>query len=92
LGAVKKLAAIWNTVNLKTATYTNSIGAPLLSTVWRDPDFKPEQSAFYYIRVIEIPTPRHALADALALGMVMPDRGPAVIQERAYSSPIWYTP
>jgi hypothetical protein len=92
LGVGKKLAAIGNTVNLETATYTNSIGAPLLSTVWRDPDFKPELSAFYYVRVIEIPTPRHALADALALGMVKPDRGPAVIQERAYSSPIWYAP
>jgi hypothetical protein len=92
LGAGNKLAAIGSTVNLQTATYTNSIGAPLISTVWRDPDFNAELSAFYYVRVIEIPTPRHALADALALGMDAPDRGPAVIQERAYSSPIWYAP
>jgi hypothetical protein len=92
LGAGNKLAAIGSTVNLQTATYTNSIGAPLISTFWRDPDFNADLSAFYYVRVIEIPTPRHALADALALGMDAPDRGPAVIQERAYSSPIWYAP
>lgn len=92
LGPDNKLSAIGNTVDLQAATYTNSIGTPFLSTVWRDPEFDSSVSTFYYVRVIEIPTPRHALADALALGMEAPDRGPKFIQERAYSSPIWYKP
>jgi hypothetical protein len=61
--------------------------------VWRDPDFKRAQPAFYYVRVLEIPTPRHTLYDAVALGIdVSETHEPATIQERAYSSPIWYTP
>ncbi len=73
--------------------YTNTIGAAQLSTVWTDPDFKPDQLAFYYVRVLEIPTPRHTLFDAIALHIDPKDTGePATIQERAYSSPIWYTP
>jgi hypothetical protein len=61
--------------------------------VWKDPDFKADQAAFYYIRVMEIPTPRHSLYDAVALGIdVSETHQPATIQERAYSSPVWYTP
>jgi hypothetical protein len=92
-GADGKVPAVGNTVDVKTAQYTNSIGAIQLSTVWRDPDFKRTQPAFYYVRVLEIPTPRHTLYDAVALGIdVSETHEPATIQERAYSSPIWYTP
>jgi len=92
-GADGKVPPVGNTVDIKTAQYTNTIGAAQLSVVWSDPDFKPEQSAFYYVRVIEIPTPRHSLYDAVALGIdVSETHEPATIQERAYSSPIWYTP
>lgn len=88
-----KLPAVGNTVDVKSAKYTNTIGAAQLATVWTDPDFNPAQRAFYYVRVIEIPTPRHSLYDAVALGIDVKDTGqPATIQERAYSSPIWYTP
>lgn len=65
----------------------------ILATVWADPDFDPDRTAFYYVRVIEIPTPRHSLYDAVALGIdVAVTDHPATLQERAYSSPIWYTP
>lgn len=69
------------------------IGSAELVTVWEDPDFDPEESAFYYVRVLEIPTPRHSTYDAVAIEMdpAAYDRDPS-IQERAYSSPIWYTP
>ncbi len=87
-----KLPPVGNTVELATARYSNSIGAAELVTVWRDPGFDAAQPAFYYARVIEIPTPRHALYDVLALDMEAPTYGPAVIQERAYTSPIWYRP
>ena len=88
-----KLPAVGNTVDVKTATYTNTIGAVQLATVWKDPDFKPGQTAFYYIRVLEIPTPRHSLYDAVALGIdVSETHQPATLQERAYSSPVWYAP
>ena len=88
-----KAAAVGSTVDIKTPTYTNTIGAAQLATVWTDPDFNPTQRAFYYIRVLEIPTPRHSAYDAVALGIdVNETRQPATIQERAYSSPIWYTP
>jgi hypothetical protein len=85
--------AVGNTVDLATARYTNSIGAPELTTVWTDPEFKPRHRAFYYVRVLEIPTPRHHLFDALALGIdpATIDIAPT-IQERAWSSPVWYTP
>ena len=86
------LPAVGDTVNRQTGGYKNSIGAPSLHTVWFDPQFNPAQSAFYYVRVLEIPTPRHALLDAISLGMESPSEGPEVIQERAYSSPIWYKP
>ncbi len=93
LDAGGKLAAVGNTVDVRTATYSNTIGAAQLATVWTDPDFNPAQRAFYYIRVLEIPTPRHSTYDAVALGIdVKETHQPATIQERAYSSPIWYTP
>jgi hypothetical protein len=92
-GADGKVPSVGNTVDISTATYTNTIGATQLATVWTDPDFKPDQTAFYYVRVLEIPTPRHSLYDAVALGIdVKETKQAATIQERAYSSPIWYTP
>jgi hypothetical protein len=88
-----KVPAVGNTVDLSTGLYTNTIGAVQLSTVWKDPAFNPKETAFYYVRVIEIPTPRHSLLDAIALGIpVSETKEPATIQERAYSSPIWYNP
>ncbi|MEK9648284.1 MAG: DUF3604 domain-containing protein [Gammaproteobacteria bacterium] len=88
-----KLPDVGNTVNIETTHYNNTIGSAQLSVVWEDPDFDPTLHAFYYVRAIEIPTPRHSLFDALALQIPVEDTGwPATIQERAYSSPIWYTP
>ena len=89
-----KVAAIGSTVDVLRATYENSIGSAELSTVWVDPDFDAEERAFYYVRVLEIPTPRHSTYDAVALGQdpAAATTRPAVIQERALSSPIWYTP
>ncbi|MEZ4355665.1 MAG: DUF3604 domain-containing protein [Myxococcota bacterium] len=87
-----RLPAVGSTVDLERGTYTNAIGEPELVAVWRDPDFDPEQRAFYYVRVLEIPTPRHSLLDALALGQEPDAEHPPTLQERAYSSPIWYTP
>jgi hypothetical protein len=93
LGEDGSLKAVGNTVDLTTGRYTNDIGDAQLSTVWEDPDFDPGVRAFYYLRVLQIPTPRHTLYDAIALGMEPAKTGhPATIQERAYSSPIWYTP
>ncbi len=87
------LPPVGNTVDLSTGMFTNTIGDAQLSTVWEDPDFDPAQRAFYYVRVLQIPTPRHTLYDAIALGMDPGETGhPSTIQERAYSSPIWYTP
>jgi hypothetical protein len=92
-GADGKLPPVGNTVDESTATYANTIGAAQLTTVWKDPSFDPSQLAFYYVRVLEIPTPRHSLYDAIALGVSASEtHQPASIQERAYSSPIWYTP
>ena len=88
-----KLPPVGNTVDARTATYSNDIGAAQLAAVWTDPDFDPEQRAFYYARVLEIPTPRHSTYDAVALKIdVSETRQPVSLQERAYSSPIWYTP
>ena len=87
-----KLPQVGNTVNIKNATYTNDIGDSQLSAVWTDPDFRPEQHAVYYVRVIEIPTPRWSTYDAAQLGLEPPKEVPATIQERAWASPIWYTP
>ncbi|NQZ96144.1 MAG: DUF3604 domain-containing protein [Myxococcales bacterium] len=87
------LPAVGNTVDPATATYTNEIGSSGLATVWRDPDFDPVRSAFYYLRVLEIPTPRHSVFDAIALGLDATEiQAPWWIQERAYTSPIWYRP
>ena len=87
------LPAVGDTTNPTTASYENTIGAPQLATVWQDPDFDPEVIAFYYVRVLEIPTPRHQVYDAVALGMDAAEtEQPLAIQERAWSSPIWYTP
>ncbi|RLQ22373.1 DUF3604 domain-containing protein [Seongchinamella sediminis] len=84
---------VGNTVDLETGSYSNSIGASDFTVLWKDPDFDPAQRAFYYARVLEIPTPRHSLLDAIALGLDVAETGhPATIQERVYSSPIWYTP
>ncbi len=88
-----KLPPVGNTVDAGTATYSNAIGAAQLATVWTDPDFDPALRAFYYTRVLEIPTPRHSTYDAVALKIDASEtRQPVAIQERAYSSPIWYTP
>jgi hypothetical protein len=74
------------------ATYTNTIGASELMTVWRDPNFDPALKAFYYVRVLEIPTPRWTLYDAVRYHVKMDPKVPMVEQQRAYTSPIWYTP
>ncbi len=87
-----KIDPIGSTVNFDDATYTNDIGAAQLSTVWQDPDFDSTVPAFYYVRVIEIPTPRWTLYDAIRFGVVPPSEVPLTTQERAYSSPIWYQP
>ena len=92
LDAKGKLPAVGNTVDIPNATYTNTIGSPELKTVWEDPDFDASQPAFYYVRVLEIPTPRWSTYDAKALGIDPPKDFPATIQERAWSSPIWYNP
>jgi hypothetical protein len=87
-----ELPAVGNTVDVKNATWTNTIGDPELITVWKDPDFDPSQRAFYYARVIEIPTPRWTAYDAKRYGITMDPEVPMTTQERAYTSPIWYTP
>jgi hypothetical protein len=83
---------VGNTVNVKEATYTNAIGDPYLTAFWKDPDFDPKQRAFYYVRVIEIPTPRWTTYDAKIFGVEIPEEAPKSIQDRAYTSPVWYTP
>ena len=93
LGSDGSLPAVGNTVDLVTGLFTNDIGTPELVTVWTDPDFDATQRAFYYVRVLQIPTPRNSTYDAIALGIDPEETGHATtIQERAYSSPIWYTP
>ena len=87
-----KLPAVGNTVDVRSATWTNTIGDPELITVWKDPEFDPSLRAFYYARVIEIPTPRWTAYDAKYFGLTLPANVPMVQQERAYTSPIWYTP
>ncbi|XXK44496.1 DUF3604 domain-containing protein [Porticoccaceae bacterium nBUS_17] len=92
LDASGNLSPVGNTVDLSSGRYDNSIGQPEFSLRWTDPDFGPQQSAFYYLRVLQIPTPRNGLLDSLALELDEPPRGAKTIQERAYSSPIWYQP
>jgi hypothetical protein len=91
-GANGKLPAVGNTVDMKTATYSNSIGTAELTTTWKDPDFDGSLKAFYYVRVLEIPTPRWTLYDAVKFGVTMDPKVPMVEQQRTYTSPIWYTP
>jgi len=86
------LPPVGNTVDIAAANWTNTIGASELGTVWTDPDFDPEQSAFYYARVLEIPTPRWVVYDAFRYGVEIPEGAETIHQERAYTSPIWYTP
>jgi Protein of unknown function (DUF3604) len=90
--ATGKLPPVGNTVDVKNATYTNTIGSAELSGVWTDPDFDPKVPACYYIRVLEIPVPRWSTYDAKSLGVDVPKGNPTSIQERAWSSAIWYTP
>lgn len=92
IGRNGKLAPVGDTVDLATATYANSIGAPELRTVWRDPAFDPGQKAFYYARVLEIPTPRWPAYDAVRFGTKLAPEVIAKAQQRAYTSPIWYNP
>ena len=92
IDAKGKLPAIGNTVDVANAAYTNDIGAVEFKTIWVDPEFDATQSAFYYLRVLEIPTPRWSTYDAHTLGKTPSEDVPATIQERAWSSPIWYTP
>ncbi len=80
------------TVDLATASYLNSIGEAQLATVWEDPEFDPAVTALYYARVIEIPTPRWSTYDAVRAGLPLLEGVAATIQERAWSSPIWYKP
>ncbi len=87
-----KLPAVGNTVDAASASFTNSIGDPELAAIWTDPNFNAAQSAFYYARVIEIPTPRWSTHEAFRFGISIPDGAPVSTQERAYTSPIWYTP
>jgi hypothetical protein len=87
-----KVPAVGNTVDVENATWTNTIGDPEFITVWEDPDFDPDLPAFYYARVIEIPTPRWTAYDAKRYGVTLDENVWVTIQERAYTSPIWYNP
>lgn len=91
-GADGKLPPVGNTVNVDEATWANTIGDPELIAVWKDPNFDAKQRAFYYARVIEIPTPRWTAYDAKRFGVKMPKEVPMTVQERGYTSPIWFTP
>jgi hypothetical protein len=87
-----KLPPVGNTVDVPEATWTNTIGDSQLTTVWQDPDFSSADQAFYYVRVLEIPTPRWTAYDAKRFGVTMGKEVPMTTQERVYTSPIWYTP
>jgi hypothetical protein len=87
-----KLPPVGDTVDLSIPSWSNTIGAPELGTVWTDPDFDPKLRAFYYARVIEIPTPRWTAYDRVKFKLNLPADIPLKTQERAYTSPIWYTP
>ena len=84
--------AVGSTVDVANASWTNTIGDTELLAFWKDPDFDPAEAAFYYARVIEIPTPRWTAYEAKRFGVEMPEEVPMTTQERAYTSPIWYTP
>jgi len=91
-GADGKVPPVGNTVDIGNATWTNTIGAPELISVWVDPDFDADEMAFYYARVIEIPTPRWTAYEAMRFDVKMSEDVPMTTQERAYTSPIWYSP
>ena len=91
-GADGKLPPVGNTVDIASASWTNTIGASQLAAVWTDPDFDSTESAFYYVRVIEIPTPPWYAYDAFRFSIEIPQDAPTSQQERAYTSPIWYKP
>lgn len=92
LSSAGELPPVGNSTNIEDASVTNTIGAPELATVWKDPDFDASQRAFYYVRVLQIPTPRWTVHDEKHFGQHLKTQRPDTIQERAYSSPIWYTP
>ena len=83
---------VGSTVNIADASYTNTIGDPLLTAYWKDPNFDAKQRAFYYVRVIEIPKPRWTAYDAKFFKIKMPKHVAMTVQDSAYTSPIWYTP
>ena len=87
-----RLSPVGSSVELAPASWQNTIGSAELRTVWIDPDFDPESAAFYYLRVLEIPTPRWTSYDVTRLGSELPAEVPRAVQQRAYTSPIWYTP
>ena len=91
-GADGKLPPVESTVDVSNASWTNTVGSPELIGVWTDPDFDPEQHAAYYARVLEIPTPRWTAYEAKRYALDLPDEIPMTTQERAYTSPIWYSP
>jgi len=91
-GANGKLPPVGNTVDVKTATYRNDIGAAELTALWTDPEFDPKQRAVYYVRALEIPTPRWTAYDQVRFNETMDPKVPQVHQERAFTSPIWYSP
>jgi hypothetical protein len=91
-GADGRLPPVGNTVDVANATWTNTIGASEIGTVWTDPEFDSSEAAFYYVRVLEIPTPPWYVYDAFRFGVDLPEGAPTSQQERAYTSPIWYTP
>ena len=86
------MTSVGSTVDVANATYTNTIGAPVLSAYWKDPAFDPAERAFYYVRVIQIPSPRWTAYDQKRFGIKMADNVPMTVTDRAYTSPIWYTP
>ena len=83
---------VGTTVDIATASFANTIGAPVLAAHWRDPDFDPNQRAFYYVRVLEIPTPRWTTYDAARFKVKLPTKVPPTVQDRAYTSAVWYSP
>lgn len=91
-GSDGKVPPVGDTVDVASATWTNTIGAAELATIWIDPEFDPARPAFYYARVLEIPTPPWYVYDAYRYGIDIPEGAPTSQQERAYTSPIWYTP
>jgi len=91
-GSNGKLPPVGNTVDVKTATYRNDIGAAELTALWTDPEFDPKQRAVYYVRALEIPTPRWTAYDQVRFNETMDPKVPQVHQERAFTSPIWYSP